>query len=121
MSVAVPGDTAFAAGRIEETEKKAEERTASTARELHGRIGQVETKAEAELIPTFVQRVRAEEDLVKRPGIAETLDWAAALLALGEHEVRRNVVEQTLGFLIKDAQDLKSLRPARLDALLGTT
>ena len=72
-------------------------------------------------IATFVQRVRAEEDLVKRPGIAETLDWAAALLALGEHGVRRNVVEQTLGFLIKDAQDLKSLRPARLDALLGTT
>ena len=72
-------------------------------------------------IATFVQRVRAEEDLVKRPGIAETLDWAAALLALGEHGVRRNVVEQTLGFLVKDAQDLKSLRPARLDALLGTT
>src|SRR3989454_8431617 len=72
-------------------------------------------------IATFVQRVRAEEDLVKRPGIAETLDWAAALLALGERGIRRAIVEQTLGFLIKDAQDLKTLQSPRLDVLLGTT
>jgi MoxR-like ATPase len=72
-------------------------------------------------IAAFVQRVRGEEDLVRRPGIAETLDWAAALLALGERGVTRELVEQTLGFLVKDAQDLKALPPARLDALLGTT
>jgi MoxR-like ATPase len=72
-------------------------------------------------IATFVQRVRAEEDLVKRPGIAETLDWAAALLALGERAVTKDLVEQTLGFLVKDAQDLKALQSPRLDTLLGTT
>jgi len=72
-------------------------------------------------IATFVQRVRGEEDLVKRPGIAETLDWAAALLALGERTITRDLVEQTLGFLVKDAQDLKALPSERIDALLRTT
>src|SRR2546426_4989748 len=72
-------------------------------------------------IATFVQRVRAEEDLLKRPGIAETLDWAGALLALGQHAITRDLVEQTLGFLVKDAQDLKALQSPRLDVLLGTT
>ena len=72
-------------------------------------------------IAGFVQRVRAEENLVKRPGIAETLDWAGALLALGQRGITRDMVEQTLGFLVKDAQDLKALQSPRLDALLGTT
>ncbi len=71
-------------------------------------------------IAAFVQRVRAEEDLVKRPGIAETLDWAAALLTLGQRAITKDLVEQTLGFLVKDAQDLKALQSPRLDALLGT-
>lgn len=69
-------------------------------------------------IAGFVQRVRAEEDLAKRPGIAETLDWAAALIALGETEIRREFVDQTLGFLVKDAHDLQALRSSRIDALL---
>jgi len=72
-------------------------------------------------IATFVQRVRAEEDLVKRPGIAETLDWAGALLALGQRGITREMVEQTLGFLVKDAHDIKALQSPRLDAILGTT
>lgn len=70
-------------------------------------------------IAGFVQRVRAEEDLARRPGIAETLDWAAALMALGETEIRREFVEQTLGFLVKDAHDLELLRSTRIDTLLG--
>ena len=72
-------------------------------------------------IATFVQRVRAEEDLVKRPGIAETLDWAGALLALGQRGITREMVEQTLGFLVKEAHDIKALQSPRLDAILGTT
>ena len=69
-------------------------------------------------IVTFVQRVRAEDDLVKRPGIAETLDWASALVALGQASVTRDAVEQTLGFLVKDAQDLQAVQGPRLDTLL---
>lgn len=70
-------------------------------------------------IAAFVQRMRAEEDFVKRPGISETLEWAAALLALGETKLTRETVQETLGFLVKDAQDLEAMRAGRLDALLG--
>ena len=85
---------------------------------LRAKVPALEDRLATE-IAGFVQRVRAEEDLVKRPGTAETLDWAAALMALGEHEIRREFVEQTLGFLVKDAHDLQLLGSARLDALLG--
>ncbi len=72
----------------------------------------------SEEIAAFAQRVRAEQDLVRRPGISETLDWAAALLVLGTNAITREVVEQTLGFLVKDAQDLRLLQTERLEALL---
>lgn len=69
-------------------------------------------------IAGLVQRVRAE-DLTKRPGIAETLDWASALLALGEREIRPDVLLDTLGFLVKDAQDLQVLQSGRMQELMG--
>jgi len=72
----------------------------------------------AEEIAALVQRVRAEPDLVKRPGISETLDWAAALLELGQTTITRDVVRQTLGFLVKDAQDLQAVHSERLDGLV---
>jgi len=70
-------------------------------------------------IAAFVQRVRAQDELARRPGISETLDWAAALMALGEDSVRPETVAETLGFLVKDAADLKLLQSPRLEALLG--
>jgi MoxR-like ATPase len=73
----------------------------------------------AEEIAGFVQRLRAEEGLAKRPGISETLDWAAALLALGRGAIDHDVAAQTLGFLLKDAWDLQQVQATRLDSLLG--
>ncbi len=73
----------------------------------------------AQEIAAFVQRVRAEKELVKRPGVAETLDWAAALLSLRRTSLDRTVIEDTLGFLIKDAQDLQYVREQRLESLQG--
>jgi len=70
-------------------------------------------------IAGFVQRLRGQEDLAKRPGVAETLDWAAALLALGEGSLRSVSVTETLGLLLKDARDLESYRQERLDSLLA--
>lgn len=70
-------------------------------------------------IAAFVQRVRAEKELVKRPGVAETLDWASALLSLRRTTLDRAVIEDTLGFLIKDAQDLQFVREHRLESLLS--
>src|SRR5438552_516644 len=74
----------------------------------------------AEEIAGFVQRVRAEDDFVKRPGISETLDWASALMALGTTKLDRDIVEQTLGLVVKDAQDLQTMQAGRLDALMGS-
>ena len=73
----------------------------------------------AQEVAAFVQKVRAQEDFVKRPGVSETLEWASALLALGQSKLSREVVEETLGFLVKDAQDLQTLQGGRLDALMG--
>jgi MoxR-like ATPase len=68
-------------------------------------------------IAAFVQRLRNEPDLAKRPGVAETLDWAAALLALGKSKLDRSTASATLGLLIKDAQDLRFVREQRLAVL----
>ncbi|MFZ1023771.1 MAG: MoxR family ATPase [Thermoplasmata archaeon] len=70
-------------------------------------------------VAAFVQRLRAEPELAKRPGVAETLDWAAALFALERKQLDADTISTTLGFLIKDAQDLRYMREGRLDALQG--
>jgi MoxR-like ATPase len=57
----------------------------------------------------FVQRLR-EADLTKVPGIAETLDWAAALTALGARRLEAEQVEQTLGALLKYQEDVSAMR-----------
>ncbi len=67
----------------------------------------------------FVQRLRAEPELAKRPGVAETLDWAAALLALRRTQLDPATIDATLGFLVKDAQDLRAISGERAAALRG--
>ena len=57
----------------------------------------------------FVQRLR-EADLTKVPGVAETLDWAAALTALGARRLEAEQVEQTLGALLKYQEDMSAMR-----------
>jgi MoxR-like ATPase len=57
----------------------------------------------------FVQALRAGE-LFKPPGVAETLDWARALVLLGRSELEPAVVEDTLGVLLKYQDDLARLR-----------
>jgi len=74
----------------------------------------------ADEIAGFVEQVRGQEDFVKRPGISETLEWASALMILGTAKLDRDIVEQTLGLLVKDAQDLQTMQSGRLDSLLGT-
>lgn len=60
-------------------------------------------------IVAFVHRLR-EADLTKVPGVAETLDWASALLALGATELRPEVVEETLGVVLKYEEDVRHVR-----------
>ena len=59
----------------------------------------------------FVHRLRAA-DLTKVPGVAETLDWAAALLSLGAAELSPDVVDETLGVVLKYEEDIRQVRGA---------
>ncbi|MFW6084907.1 MAG: AAA family ATPase [Gemmatimonadota bacterium] len=63
----------------------------------------------AEQAVEWVQRLRAE-DLYKRPGVAETLDWVTALAALGEETLSAEAVDSTLGVLLKYRDDLEAVR-----------
>jgi hypothetical protein len=60
-------------------------------------------------VVAFVQRLRSK-DLGKLPGVAETLDWAAALSALGVTELSSAVVDATLGVVLKSEEDLRFVR-----------
>ncbi len=65
----------------------------------------------------FVQGLR-RLDLEKPPGVAETIDWAQALAALGSHELDPDIVESTLGSVLKHHEDLQAVRDAALADLL---
>jgi MoxR-like ATPase len=64
----------------------------------------------------FIQRLRAT-DLFKLPGVAETLDWGHALVALGCVELDPATVEATLGVLLKYQDDLARISGDRARAL----
>jgi MoxR-like ATPase len=68
-------------------------------------------------IVAFVQRLR-KEDLFKSPGIAETLDWAQALLALDARALDRTNLSDTLGVILKYQDDIARVQGDRADALL---
>jgi len=69
-------------------------------------------------IGRFVQALRRRQ-LSKAPGVAETIDWAQALLHLHSAHLDRETVEQTLGCLLKDHHDLRELGPDALTADLA--
>ena len=72
----------------------------------------------AEQVAAFVQELRATE-LYKKAGVSETLDWAAALLALNRERLDIETVEETLGLLLKNQEDIQSVRGERLQAVLN--
>jgi MoxR-like ATPase len=65
----------------------------------------------------FIQRVR-QLDLYKAPGVAETLDWAEALGHLHVQVLSREVVNATLGLILKYQDDVDRLRGGAIDTLL---
>lgn len=80
----------------------------------------------ARQICAFMQRVR-EMNFYKRPGVAETLDWATALIALNRKGLDDNTVVETMGCVFKYREDLHHLREQiegkqlNLDALLRSS
>jgi MoxR-like ATPase len=67
---------------------------------------------------TFVESLRAL-DLAKVPGVAETIDWIQALVALGQSELDAGVVESTLGSVLKHHEDIELVRDAHLERLVA--
>lgn len=63
-----------------------------------------------------VQKLRASEAILKKPSIAETLDWAAALDALGIRELTPDALRQTAGFVLKNSEDLAVLEGLDMEA-----
>jgi MoxR-like ATPase len=66
----------------------------------------------------FVRGLRGL-DLAKPPGVAETIDWAQALAALGRQELDADVVEETLGSVLKYHEDFELVRDATLQELVA--
>jgi len=73
----------------------------------------------AEQVTRAVHRLRDCDDLLKPPGVAETLDWARALHALGADELDLAAAAATLGAVVKYREDIERVR-ARLDRMLAS-
>jgi MoxR-like ATPase len=74
----------------------------------------------AAAIVAFVQRLRRGQ-LTKVPGVAETIDWAAALLALGAGRLTPELVDETLGVVLKYEEDVRAIRGSAARAFLEET
>jgi MoxR-like ATPase len=72
----------------------------------------------ARSVVAVVQALR-RDDLFKRPGVAETLDWAMALSALGTGELDEAAIDGTLGVLLKYEEDVSRVRADMLPGLVA--
>ena len=68
-------------------------------------------------VVAFVQRLRTE-DLFKKPGVAETIDWAKCLLALDVINLSPEVIADTLGAILKYQDDIQKLQGSEAKRLL---
>lgn len=68
-------------------------------------------------VVAFVQRLRAE-DLFKKPGVAETIDWAKCLLALDQVTLSPEVIADTLGAILKYQDDIQKISGSEAARLL---
>ena len=66
---------------------------------------------------SFVQELRQTE-LYKTAGVSETLDWVAALVALDEDRLSAERIEETLGILLKNQDDIQTVRGEPIRAML---
>lgn len=71
----------------------------------------------ARQIALFVQELR-RADLYKLPGVAETLDWTTALVALDQKALDLSVVDETLGVMLKYQDDVEKIKGEQARAIL---
>lgn len=68
-------------------------------------------------IVAFVQKLRSE-DLFKKPGVAETIDWAKCLLALDAEQLSPQVIADTLGAILKYQDDILRIKGSEAARIL---
>jgi len=68
-------------------------------------------------VVSLVQEFRKQK-LSKIPGVSETIDWAESLMTLGHREVNTKAFEQTLGTVLKSAEDISQVKTLGLENLL---
>lgn len=84
---------------------------------VHKKLPGIESELAAQLVK-FIQSVR-QIKLTKPPGVAETLDWAMALLALGKNTLDVQSVERTLGCVLKSTEDLAAVKSEGIENILS--
>ena len=75
---------------------------------LRAKLPHVDDRLHAQ-VALAVQKLRSNETILKKPSIAETLDWAAALDALGIRELTPDAIRQTAGFILKNNEDITAM------------
>ena len=91
----------------------------TAARELEilaSRVPDVPERLSGQVV-AFVQKVR-ELELFKRPGVAETLDWTRALMALDRHTLDRETAHRTLGVLLKYQDDVERMAEGGVEEVM---
>lgn len=83
---------------------------------LHARAPEA-TEALSRQVVAFVQKLRTE-DLFKKPGVAETIDWAKCLLALDVIELSPEVIADTLGAILKYQDDIARIQGGEAKRIL---
>ena len=83
---------------------------------LHARAPEAQASLSREIVG-FVQRLR-REDLFKKPGVAETIDWAKCLLALDVIALSPEVIADTLGAILKYQDDIQKIQGSEAKRLL---
>lgn len=71
----------------------------------------------AKQVTAFIQELRSME-LFKSPGIAETIDWTTALIALDQRELSPEIVRDTLGVILKYQDDIETVNRVSIESLL---
>ncbi|MED5569293.1 MAG: MoxR family ATPase [Chloroflexota bacterium] len=71
----------------------------------------------AQQVTGFIQELR-ETELFKIPGVSETLDWTSALLALNQSELDPQVIDDTMGIVLKYQDDIEMVRGEPVRAML---
>ena len=75
---------------------------------LRAKLPHVDDRLSAQ-VALAVHRLRENDAILKKPSIAETLDWAATLDALGIRELTPDALRQTAGFVLKNNEDIAAL------------